>query len=141
LPDTTFYEKFKANMDLLRLPAPRNLFESATTTVASIGLIARGIKELGPHATMGEIFRTVPAITGVAVGAVVVSEFAAAAGAVLATAYLAAVVGSLLVATGQSLGLDRWLTVSDEHRLPGLWMMPAFTETSARMLLAQERKR
>jgi hypothetical protein len=55
-------------------------------------------------------------------------------GAGLAVFYLAACIGSLLVATGQTLGMNNYLAVADEHRLPGLWMMPAFAETSARRL-------
>jgi len=125
-------------LELLGLPAPRSLFESATTTVASIGLIARAIKESGPHATIHEIFGTLPALTSIGVGAAVLGNVATFVGAGLATFYLAACIGSLLVATGQTLAINNYLAVADEHRLPGLWMMPAFAETSARML-AQKR--
>jgi hypothetical protein len=131
-----FYDRFAANMALLSMRAPRSLFESATTTIASIALIARGIRELGPGATMGDIFRTIPPITSVAVGATVAAEITAGVGAVLATIYLSAVIGSLLVATGQTLGIDRFFVVAHEQRLPAGWVLPAFTETSGRLIAA-----
>jgi hypothetical protein len=46
MAETTFYQKFAVNMDLLGLPAPHSLFESAVTANGTIQSLARAVKPL-----------------------------------------------------------------------------------------------
>ena len=112
--DKTFYDRFAANMHTLGLPAPRNWFDSSMTTTVSIERIAKAVQHFGTKVTMREILLTVPALASAGAAA----EFTLAASAVFATAYLAACVGSLLVATGQGLSAQMQARASTTYGLP-----------------------
>lgn len=88
-----FFQYFDENMKSMGLVAPKNLFSSSMTTVATAKTILGAIDKLGADATIGEI---VGATTGLEALGVV-----AAVGAVY---YLGAIIGSLAVATGRVLG-------------------------------------
>jgi hypothetical protein len=103
LAETTFYQKFKANMDLLGAPCPESLFGTVATASATIGTIAKTIKDYGPRVTVRELYLTLPALASVTVGAGVMAEVAAVTGALLASLYLGCCIGSFLFATGQTL--------------------------------------
>lgn len=91
--DGDFFSYFKENMNDLGLPVPEGVFDSYTTATANLTLLFASLKTLGSGATMGEL-----------VGATVGFEKLMVAGAVGATFYLGAAVGSVAVATGRSLG-------------------------------------
>lgn len=87
-----FYQYFKENMDALGLPAPESLFGHAQlalgATLTLLGLIDR----FGEKVTVKEL-----------IGAGVRGEKLAAIGAMSASYYVGAVIGSIAVATGRSL--------------------------------------
>ena len=134
LAEKAFYEAFKTNMDLMGLPCPESLFGTAATASATIGTIAKAIKDYGPRVTVREIFMTLPALTGVAVSASVVAEVAALTGALLATAYLGCCIGSFLVATGQTLSSSNIIAnITFPLRLPGYpWVPVSLTQVLER---------
>lgn len=89
----TFAAAFKANMTALRLPSPDSLFTSAQTSLAVLQAILNPMKQLGEEATVAEI-----------IGATTGLEKLAVAGAFLAVGYVGAVIGSVMVASGATLG-------------------------------------
>ncbi len=90
--DGDFFRYFKENMNGLGLPVPEGVFDSYTTATANLSLLLASLHTLGTGATMSEL-----------VGATVGFEKLLVAGAVGATYYLGAAVGSVAVATGRSL--------------------------------------
>lgn len=85
-----FYDHFFENMDALGLPAPRALYgnlQSMLTTVTAINLL---IEKLGPRITVREL-----------IGAGIRSEQLMVVGAMSASYYVGAVIGSAAVATGR----------------------------------------
>jgi hypothetical protein len=95
-----FYKYFKENMAALNLPAPESLYGSAQTTLATATAIITYIDKFGPKVTVGEL-----------VGAGTRLEGLTTVGVCLASYYVGAVIGSLAVATGRSLG--RGTSLSD----------------------------
>jgi len=87
----TFEQSFRRNMDALHLPAPDSIFTSVSVTIGSISGIAAIVEGNGGRAA------TMRAV--IAAGSV--STRFNIAGGILATLYLGACVGSLLVATGE----------------------------------------
>lgn len=119
MAEKAFYDRFRENMDLLGLRAPRSWFESAATTTATIGTIAKAIQQYGHRVTVRELVLTVPVLASAGAAA----EFSLAVGAVFATFYLAACLGSLLVATGQSVSYESLARAYHQSRLPpAVWV-------------------
>ena len=102
----SFYELFKENMAELNLPAPESLFGTLTTATGSIGAMVKFIQVYGTRVTVSELILTLP---GAAVGAgggivgvsAAASEMLLVVGALSATYYIGACIGSLAVATGK----------------------------------------
>ncbi|MFC4258559.1 hypothetical protein ACFOZ5_05850 [Marinobacter lacisalsi] len=90
--DGDFHRYFKENMNDLGLPVPEGIFDSYTAATSNVTVLFAALKTLGSGATMGEL-----------VGATVGFEKLLVAGAVGASYYLGAAVGSVAVATGRSL--------------------------------------
>ncbi|QTD95261.1 hypothetical protein J4G50_34000 [Burkholderia anthina] len=79
-------------MAALHMPVPTTLFATLQTSVASVSTMTGTLKTLGPDATVGEML-----------GATTILEKAGVVGSTLASAYLGAIVGSLMVATDSTL--------------------------------------
>jgi len=95
-----FYRYFKENMESMGLPAPATLFGSLTSAVATATTILSQIDKFGTNVTIKEI-----------VGAGSRLEQLAIVGACSAVFYVGAVIGSIAVATGRTLG--NGTTISD----------------------------
>ena len=91
---------FKQNMDLLGLPAPENLFGTLSLALASATTILTQVDKFGKAVTVGEL-----------IGAGTVLEGLAVVGACSAAYYVGAVIGSIAVATGQS--VSGGVTIAD----------------------------
>jgi len=91
--DGDFKKYFNENMHALGLPVPAGLFETAETAIASSLAILKTLDTLGKGATMAEV-----------AGATIFLEKAMVLGAIVAAGYVGAVIGSIAVATGRSLG-------------------------------------
>lgn len=98
--DKTFYDRFKANMAATPpgLPAPEGLFDTAAKATATIAALARAMKDYPSRVTIREIWMTVP----VRASAPAALEGVTVVMGISAAYYVGACVGSLLVATGQS---------------------------------------
>lgn len=90
---------FTANMDALGLKTPDTLFDTAKTTLLTIGPIIAAVEKFGTTATLGEL------TTG-ATGVTITSEIIIASAGVLASAYGGAVIGSAFVASVYSVKCD-----------------------------------
>lgn len=88
-----FKKYFNENMKDLGLPVPSSLFDTYQTAVATASTLVGTLATLGKGATMGEL-----------IGATVGLEKLAVAASVGAAAYTGAVIGSIAVASGRSLG-------------------------------------
>ena len=88
-----FSKYFTENMNQLGLSVPSGLFDSAEKATATAILILGTIKTVGPTATMAEI-----------AGATVALEKLAILSAVSASGYVGAVIGSIAVAIGRTVG-------------------------------------
>ncbi|MFN3881815.1 MAG: hypothetical protein ACK4L8_10340 [Nitrincola lacisaponensis] len=88
-----FKKYFNENMKELGLPVPQTLFDSYSAAIANTGLILEAIRTLGKDATMGEVIK---ATTGL--------EKLKVAAAIGASYYVGAVIGSIAIASGRSLG-------------------------------------
>jgi hypothetical protein len=96
MPQKTFGQYFKENMNALGLPAPDSLFGTAATATGTIKTLSDLVIKFGTSVTLAELLRTSPSL---AAGA---SELSTVGSAALATFYLGACIGSLAVATGQA---------------------------------------
>lgn len=88
-----FKKYFNENMKELGLPVPSSLFDTYQTAVATASTLVGTLATLGKGATIGEL-----------IGATVGLEKLAVAASVGAAAYTGAVIGSIAVASGRSLG-------------------------------------
>lgn len=88
-----FQKYFNENMQDLGLPVPGTLFDTYQTAVATASTLAGTLATLGKGATIGEL-----------IGATVGLEKLAVAASIGAAAYTGAVIGSIAVASGRSLG-------------------------------------
>ena len=84
----SFSKAFQDNMRALRLDAPMSLFSSLQTAVGTFTTMLTALKALGPDATVSEL-----------VGATTTLEKLGAVGAMAASYYVGATLGSLIVAT------------------------------------------
>lgn len=88
-----FKKYFNENMKDLGLPVPQTLFDNFNAAVANAGLILEALGTLGKGATMAEVIK---ATTGL--------ERLKVAASLGASYYVGAVIGSIAVASGRSLG-------------------------------------
>ncbi len=88
-----FKKYFNENMKELGLPIPSTLFDNLSVAIANAGLILEALNTLGKGATIGEIIK---ATTGL--------EKLKVAASLGAAYYIGAVIGSISVASGRSLG-------------------------------------
>ena len=91
--EQSFFLYFKENMNSLGLGVPETLFDTQKTAIANASALAAALSIVGPKATVAEI-----------AGATIALEKLAVLGALSASFYLGAVVGSIAVATGRYLG-------------------------------------
>lgn len=87
-----FYKYFKENMDALGLPAPESLFGNVQLALSSAGTLVALIDRFGKRVTITEL-----------IGAGLRAEKLAVLGAMSASFYVGAVIGSIAVATGHTL--------------------------------------
>jgi hypothetical protein len=120
MAETTFYQKFAVNMDLLGLPAPHSLFESAVTATGTIQSLARAVK---PLARVSRSASCSGQSQGFA-SAAALADFATLAVGMTAAFYLAACAGSFVMATGQTLSTSSFAaTLTTPLRTtPAVWM-------------------
>lgn len=124
-----FYKYFKENMESMGLPAPETLFGSLTSAVATATTILSQIDKFGKNVTIREI-----------IGAGSRLEQLAIVGACSAAFYVRAVIGSIAVATGRTLGngttISEVLFSARRHGLDRNWlygcmqMYPGIYQTS-----------
>ncbi|MCW7542042.1 hypothetical protein OOT46_30050 [Aquabacterium sp. A7-Y] len=88
-----FYDYFRENMEALHLPAPLELFGNMTLALGSIKALELYMRTYGYKTTVLELL-----------GAGFKADKLATLGAMQASYYLGAAVGSLAVATGRCLG-------------------------------------
>jgi len=88
-----FKKYFTENMNELGLTVPSGLFDTSEKAIGTAVLILSALDKLGKSATIAEI-----------VGATVGLEKLMVLGAMSAAGYVGAVIGSIVVATGRSLG-------------------------------------
>jgi hypothetical protein len=121
-----FYRYFKENMDELGLPAPESLFGSMQVALSNATVFVTQLDKFGRRVTVGEL-----------VGDGMRLERLGVAGALSASYYVGAVIGSIAVAAGRSLsggislgdvlllarknGLSRSWLVEDLRRWPGIY--------------------
>lgn len=87
-----FYKYFKENMDGLGLPAPESIFGTVQLATATASTLIGLAEKFGKNVTVAEM-----------VGAGIRGEKLMVIGAMSASYYLGAVIGSIAVATGRSL--------------------------------------
>lgn len=125
--DGDFYKYFKANMNALNLPAPKDLFGTFNAAVANASAMATALQTLGPGATVAEIF-----------GATVATEKLAVIAGFGAAGYTGAVIGSLSVATGRSLACGSQIidlfSFTSEHQELRFQGMTAFYSSHPEIL-------
>ena len=121
-----FYKHFKANMDALNFPAPESIFGTVQSAVANTTVIISYVDKFGKTLTVIELIRLGTKL-----------EWLASIGACSVAFYVGAVIGSIAVATGQSLaggvsiaevlftanfhGLNRSWLISMLHHRPGIY--------------------
>jgi hypothetical protein len=135
MAETTFYEKFKANMNRLGMPAPESLFGTLATAVATIEGWEKVISRFGPRVTVRELIYTAPGLFT----ATALADFATMTAGVTAAAYVGACIGSFVVATGQTLSATSFgAAVTFPLRMqPAAWMWDALEEVMVRQRAGQ----
>lgn len=91
MPD--FYTYFKENMDSLGLPAPQGLFGTAQAAISNCVIFVAHIDKFGTKITVRELIKAGTRLEKLGVVATVSASF-----------YVGAVIGSIAVAAGRSLG-------------------------------------
>ena len=94
-----FKKYFNENMQDLGLPVPQTLFDNFNAAVANAGLILEAIGTLGRGATMAEVIKATTGLEKLKVAASLGASF-----------YVGAVIGSIAVARGRSLGCGYRIT-------------------------------
>lgn len=90
--EVSFTKYFDENMEALGLPPPAGLYASSAATIASIVSIAEVVELAGSHVTVIEAAKATTNL-----------ELAKISGAILASIYVGAAIGSLAVASGRRL--------------------------------------
>ena len=110
-----FYKYFKENMDSLGLPAPEGLFGIAQAAIANCAIFIAHIDKFGTKLTVRELIRAGTRLEKLGVVAALSASF-----------YVGAVIGSIAVATGRSLGngtsLADALFAASRNRLQRQWL-------------------
>lgn len=88
-----FYKYFKENMDSLGLPAPEGLFGTAQAAIANCAIFVAHIDKFGTKITVRELIKAGTRLEKLGVVAALSASF-----------YVGAVIGSIAVAAGRSLG-------------------------------------
>lgn len=120
-----FYKYFKENMEALGLvPPPQSLFGTQQLAIGTISTILGCIDKFGTRVTMMEV-----------IGAGSKLEQLAVVGAVGASYYAGALIGSLAVATGRTIGggtsLADVLHEASKWKLNRPWLTSLFHRTPA----------
>ena len=100
-----FYPAFKANMEAIGLTVPTGLFSTQQQAASTITQLAGLVKTMGMRVTIREL-----------IGAGTLTEILAVAGAYSAAYYTGGTIGSLLVATDNTLGCKYPITQAQVHR-------------------------
>jgi hypothetical protein len=103
MADKTFPQAFNENLRSMGLPVPSTIYGTIATTLGAVGALAGAIAKVGASATVAEVFLTVPVVAGSTVTAAAVTEIVAVCGAVAASFYVGACIGSVLVAAYETL--------------------------------------
>ena len=103
MADTTFAQAFSANMESMGLPVPSSIYGTVGTTLGTVATLAGTIAKVGASATVAEVFLTVPLTGGATITAAAIAEIVAICGALSASIYVGACIGSVLVAAYESL--------------------------------------
>jgi hypothetical protein len=110
-----FYKYFKENMDALGLIAPESLFGSAQLAITTASTLIGLVEKFGKKVTVTEMM-----------GAGIRGEKLIAIGAMSASYYVGAVIGSIAVATGRTLAggtsLSDVLLNAQMNRLHRPWL-------------------
>ena len=112
----SFYFYFKQNMDCLGLPAPESIYGTLTLALASSTTILVQIEKFGQAVTVGDL-----------IGAGTLLEGLNVIGALSAAYYVGAVIGSIAVATGNSisggLSIADVVYAANKHNLNRPWLI------------------
>lgn len=88
-----FAKYFNENMKAMKLPVPSTLFDSFTAAVSNAGVMLDALNTLGKGATVAELIKATTGLEKLKVAASLGAAF-----------YVGAVIGSIAVASGRSLG-------------------------------------
>lgn len=88
-----FAKYFHENMEGLNLPVPSTLFDNVNAAIANAALILETLNSLGKGATIGEVINATTGLEKLKIAASLGAAF-----------YIGAVIGSIAVASGRSLG-------------------------------------
>ena len=110
-----FYKYFKQNMDSLGLPAPEGLFFTLQAAIANSAIFIAHIDKFGTKVTIRELIKAGTRMEKLGVVATLSASF-----------YVGAVIGSIAVATGRSLGtgtsLGDALFAANRNKLHRPWL-------------------
>lgn len=110
-----FYKYFKENMDSLGLPAPQGLFGTAQAAIAHCAIFVAHIDKFGTRITVRELIKAGTRLEKLGVIATVSASF-----------YVGAVIGSIAVAAGRTLGkgtsLADVLFIASRNKLHRPWL-------------------
>jgi hypothetical protein len=113
MSDSEFYKAFKENMDMMGLPCPASLFGTLAAATGTISALASAVKTYGTGLSLIDAFRYFPtAASSITTKAAAVSEITTGIGAVAASFYVGACVGSLIMAAVQVYGPNAYGKVS-----------------------------
>lgn len=110
-----FAKAFTDNMNALGLPAPSSLFASVQAALGNLATMLNALKAVGARATVAEM-----------IGATTGLERLGIAGALSASFYVGAVIGSLIVAA------DAAMVCTDASKVPSRLISPKVRAWAAR---------
>jgi hypothetical protein len=110
-----FYTYFKNNMEAMGLSAPKELFGTFEKSIGAAFAISKAVETYGTKVTIGEL-----------IGAGTIAEGLGTMVTVAAAYYLGAVLGSIAIATGQSLSggstIADVLYLAEKHKISRSWV-------------------
>ncbi len=110
-----FKHYFKENMDGLGLPVPSSLFDSFNTTIATAAVIGEAVSLQGSHVTLGQVIASSSRMASLKIAVSLSASY-----------YVGAIVGSLAVASGRSLGcgarIADALAIARNNGIRGMWL-------------------
>lgn len=111
----SFKHYFKENMDGLGLPVPSSLFDSFNTSIATAAVIGEAVSLQGTHITLGQAIASQSKMASLKIAAGLSASF-----------YVGAIIGSIAVASGRSLGcgarISDALAVARNNGIYGMWL-------------------